>query len=457
LNCPKDLSPIFQPRSIALVGVPRGFEPGKVFLQGLLDQGYPGKIFPVNPRADFIDGLRSYPSVKEIPEDIDLAILLVPAPLVLPALEQCGEKKVRAAVIYSSGFAETGDREGKKREEEILRVACNYGISLIGPNCMGVYAPNHRLAFFPGLPKEKGKVGMISQSGSLAILFSRMAGARGIYFSKIISSGNESDLNSSDFLSFLKDDPETEIIGAYLEGVKDGPAFLAALREAARKKPVILWKAGRTPKGARAAFSHTGSLAGSGMAWEAVKNQARILMVREAEEFLDVLTGFYYLPRKAGKRLAILSGPGGPAVAAADACEEFGLEVADLLEETRSRLKSVIPPTGTSARNPVDLGLASVFQVDLYWRAAEIVGRDPGVDILILQGRGATAELDSQYTNGIIEAHRKIGKPFIAISLGGMYLEDKSKEALLKAGIPIFPSAGRALRAYSYLARYGER
>jgi acyl-CoA synthetase (NDP forming) len=163
LNCPKDLSPIFQPRSIALVGVPRGFEPGKVFLQGLLDQGYPGKIFPVNPRADFIDGLRSYPSVKEIPEDIDLAILLVPAPLVLPALEQCGEKKVRAAVIYSSGFAETGDGEGKKREEEILRVASNYGISLIGPNCMGIYDPNHRLAFFPGLP---GRGGFISARSS---------------------------------------------------------------------------------------------------------------------------------------------------------------------------------------------------------------------------------------------------------------------------------------------------
>jgi acetyltransferase len=205
LSRPKDLSAIFQPGSIALVGVPRGFEPGRVFLQGLLDQGYPGKIFPVNPRADFIDGLRAYPSVKEIPGDIDLAILLVPAPLVLPALEQCGEKKVKAAVIYTSGFAETGDGEGKKREEEILRVARNRGISLIGPNCMGIYDPNQHLAFFPGLPREAGKVGMISQSGSLAILFSRMADTRGVHFSKIISSGNESDLNIPiSFLSWAK-------------------------------------------------------------------------------------------------------------------------------------------------------------------------------------------------------------------------------------------------------------
>ncbi len=143
-------------------------------------------------------------------------------------------------------------------------------------------------------------------------------------------------------------------------------------------------------------------------------------------------------------------------MAAADACEELGLRVAELQEETRRRLKAIIPPTGTSANNPVDLGLASVFQVDLYSRAAEIVGQDPGVDALLLQGRGATAELDEQYARGVVETRRKVGKPFIAVSLGGMYLEEKSRKALLEAGIPIFPSAERALWAYSHLARYGE-
>jgi acyl-CoA synthetase (NDP forming) len=189
------------------------------------------------------------------------------------------------------------------------------------------------------------------------------------------------------------------------------------------------------------------------MAWEALGEQTGAILARHLEEFMDLLTAFYYLPRKAGRRLAILSGPGGPAVSAADACEEFGLEVAELREETRRELKKVIPHAGTSANNPVDLGLASIFQVDLYWRAAQIVGRDPGVDALILQGRGATPELDYQYATGIIEAQGKIEKPFMAISLGGMYLEDKSKEVLLEAGIPIFPSAERALWAYSHLAR----
>jgi acetyltransferase len=318
---------------------------------------------------------------------------------------------------------------------------------------MGIYYPKNGMAFFPGMPKKPGRVGMISQSGSLAILLSRLAGPQGIHFSKVVSTGNESDLNSSDFLSYLGEDPETEVVGAYLEGVKDGPGFLRALKAVSRRKPVVIWKAGRTPKGARAASSHTGSLAGSKMAWEALGEQTGAILARHLEEFMDFLAAFYYLPRKAGRRLAILSGPGGPAVSAADACEEFGLEVAELREETRRELKKVIPHAGTSANNPVDLGLASIFQVDLYWRAAQIVGRDPGVDALILQGRGATPELDYQYATGIIEAQGKIEKPFMAISLGGMYLEDKSKEVLLEAGIPIFPSAERALWAYSHLAR----
>jgi len=457
LNHRGDLRFLFNPRSIALVGVPRGFEPGRVFLQGLLDQGYPGKVFPINPKADSIDGCRAYPSLKEVPGEIDLAILLLPVALVLPALEECGEKGVKIAVIYSSGFAETGEEEGKGREAALLQAARKMGIRLIGPNCMGIYYPKNGMAFFPGMPKEPGKVGMISQSGSLAILLSRLAGPQGIHFSKVVSTGNESDLNSSDFLSYLGDDPETEVVGAYLEGVKDGPVFLRALKAVCRQKPVVIWKAGRTPKGARAASSHTGSLAGSTMAWEALRKQTGAILARDLEEFMDILAAFYYLPGKVGRRLAILSGPGGPAVSAADACEEFGLQVADLQEETRRRLKAVLPQTGTSANNPVDLGLASIFQVDLYGRAAEIVGEDPGVDGLLLQGRGATAELDEQYSHWVIETQKKVRKPFMAVSLGGMYLEEESKKALLEANIPVYPSAERALWAYARLYQYGER
>ena len=453
----EDFKAIFYPRSIAIVGVPRGFKPGRVFLQGLLDQGYTGKIFPVNPSAEFIDGLRVYPSLKDIPGEIDLVIVLVPASEVLSIFDECGPKGVKAAVIYSSGFAETGEKEGRRREGELLQIARRMNLRIIGPNCMGIYHPKNKMAFFPGMPKVSGKVGMISQSGSLAILLSRLAEPRGVYFSKIISSGNESDLNSCDFLKYLGEDPETKVIGAYVEGIKNGPAFLRALRTASGKKPIIIWKAGRTSGGSRAAFSHTGSLAGSRVAWEALRKQAGVLMAKNLEEFLDFLLAFYYLPRKAGKRLAILSGPGGPAVSAADACEEFGLQMAELQAETRSRLKKILPQTGTSVNNPVDLGLASVFEVDLYGQAAECVGLDPGVDALVFQGQGATPELDIRYANLLIEAQRKIQKPFLAVSIRGENLAPESGNALVKAGIPIYPSAERAIWAYANLYHHGQR
>jgi acyl-CoA synthetase (NDP forming) len=453
----KDLNSVFWPRSIAIVGVPRGFEPGRVFLRGLLDQGFSGEIFPVNPKADFIDGLRVYPSLKAVSAEIDQVIIVVPAQAVMPVLEECGQKKVKAVVIYTSGFAETGGEEGRRREEEVQQIARKMGFHVIGPNCMGIYHPQNHMAFFPGMPREMGKVGMISQSGSLTILLSRLAEPRGVRFSKMISSGNECDLNSSDFLEFLGDDPETEVIGAYLEGVKNGPAFLRALRETSRNKPVVIWKAGRTPGGAKAASSHTGSLAGSTMAWEALKGQGGVLMAKNPEEFMDLLSVCYYLPKKVGKRLAILSGPGGPAVSAADACEEYGLQVAQLQAQTRAELKAILPKTGTSANNPVDLGLASVFEVDLYGRAAACVGLDPGVDALIFQGRGVTPELDIKYATLLVQAQQKIRKPFLVVSLGGMYLEEQSVNALIKAGIPVYPSAERAIWAYANLYRYGEK
>lgn len=454
---PSFIEPIFSPRSIAIVGAPRGPKAGSVFLQGLLDQGYEGKIFPVNPHAEFIHGLRAYSSLKEIPGEVDLAIFLVPASEVLPILGECGEKGIKAVVIHTSGFAESGEAEGKKREQDLLQAARKMNLRLIGPNCMGIYYPRNKMSFFPGLPKASGKIGMISQSGSLAILLSRLAEPLGIHFSKIVSSGNEIDLNSCDFLEYLAEDPETELVGAYIEGVKNGPAFLRALRKTAAQKPVLIWKAGRTAGGARAAFSHTGSLAGSQAAWDGLRKQFGILMARNLDEFVDFLVAFYHFSVGVGNRLAILSGPGGPAVAAADSCEEFGLEVAELREETRQHLKKILPQTGTSARNPIDMGMTPLFKVDLYAQAAKVVGGDPGVDGLIFQGRGITPELNLQYAHSLTEAQREVRKPFLAVALGGLYLEQKARDILTEAGIPVYPSAERALWAYANLYRYGKR
>lgn len=453
----EDLQPFFHPRSIALVGIPRGGGAGRVFLQGLIDQGYSGEIFPVNPQAEFIDGLRAYPSLREIPGEVDLAILLVPAQAVKPVLLACAEKKVKGVIIYTSGFGESGGEEGKRREEELRELGRGAGLRILGPNCMGIYHPQGGMAFFPGMPKEPGRAGMISQSGSLTILVSRLAEPQGVRFSKMISLGNECDLNSADLLQYLAGDTQTEVVAAYLEGVKNGPAFLSALKAACRRKPVVIWKSGRTPQGARAASSHTGSLAGSGMAWEALRKQTGFLLAKSLEDYLDLLTGIYHLPRELGKRMAILSGPGGPAVSATDACEELGLEVAELQGKTRLRLKEILPKTGTSANNPVDLGLASVFEVDLYHRAAEIVAEDPGVDAFLFMGRGAVPEENWRYAAGLAAARERLGKPFLAVSMGDFYLDPKARDLLVKAGIPVFSSAERALKAYAQIYFLGRR
>ncbi len=454
---PSFIEPIFSPRSIAIVGAPRGPKAGSVFLQGLLDQGYEGKIFPVNPHAEFIHGLRAYSSLKEIPGDVDLAIFLVPASEVLPILGECGEKGIKAVVIHTSGFAESGDGEGEKREQELLQVAQKVGLRIIGPNCMGIYNPGSKMAFSPGLPKVRGKIGMISQSGSLAMLVTRLMEPLGMGFSKVISSGNEIDLKSHHFLRYLADDPETKLIGAYIEGVRNGQEFLMALQRASKKKPVVIWKAGRTAGGARAAFSHTGSLAGSRKVWEGLEKQTSVLMACNLDEFVDLLLAAHYLPASIGSRLAILSGPGGPAVSAAEACEEFGLEVAQLRAETQDDLKKILPQTGTSARNPIDMGMTPLFKVDLYAQAAKVVGGDPGVDGLIFQGRGITPELNLQYAHSLTEAQQEVRKPFLAVALGGLYLEQKARDILTEAGIPVYPSAERALWAYANLYRYGKR
>jgi acetyltransferase len=257
------LDALFEAASVAIVGVPRGMKMGKLFLVALLEQGFPGDIYPVNPQAKEIDGLKAYPSVSAIPGPVDLAIVLVPHDHALSVVKECARKGVKGAVLFTAGYKETGTTEGRALEEELVRVARSSGMRLIGPNGMGLYCPKTGLSFFPQVSKEPGPVGIISHSGSLTNILGRLAPQKGIRFSKVVSLGNECDLTSADFLTYLGRDPDTRVIGTYLEGIKDGPFFLKSLRAASLEKPVILWKVGLTREGGRAAASHTGALAGS--------------------------------------------------------------------------------------------------------------------------------------------------------------------------------------------------
>jgi acyl-CoA synthetase (NDP forming) len=448
----EQLEALFHPGSVAVVGVPRGMKTGKLFLLALLDMGFPGPIYPVHPQAEEIDGLRAYPSVSAIPGPVDLAIVLVPHNSALSVIRECAAKGVRGAVLFTAGYKETGTEEGRALEEELVDVARSSGMRLIGPNCMGLYCPKTGLSFFPQLSKEPGPVGIISHSGSLTNILGRLASQKGIRFSKVVSLGNECDLTSADFLMYLGRDPETRLIGAYLEGIKNGPLFFKALRNASLMKPVILWKLGMTPEGGRAAASHTGALAGSREIWEGLVRQGGAIPVVGFEAWVDALMGFALLTSRLGDRMAIISGPGGLAVSAAEACGSAGLRMAELSSKTRSSLAGIVPPTGTSLMNPIDVGLTASLDMDIYIQSARTIAADPGVDAVIVVGIGLTPETNLLYTESMIQAREDFQKPFVIVNIPGF--EPGFARTFCEAGLPFFETAERAMGTYSMVRRY---
>ena len=456
MQSPNELIPqlhdLFYPKSVAIVGVPRGMKMGKLFLMALQDQHYSGHIYPVHPKAEEIDGLKAYSSVSAIPEQVDLAIILVPHHRALPVVKDCAAKGVKGAVLFTAGYRETGTDEGEMLERELASVARSAGMRLFGPNCMGLYCPESGLSFFPELSRTPGPVAFISHSGSLGNILCRMGPQKGIHFSKAASLGNECDLTAADLLSYLMDDPKTGVIGAYLEGIKQGPSFLSALKGASRKKPVVLWKVALTPEGSKAAASHTGALAGSREIWNGVVRQSGVIPVQGLDVLLDTLMGFSLLPPRLGDRVAILSGPGGLAVAAAEACGNAGLKLAKISSKTLAILAEFIPPTGTSLQNPIDVGLTASLEIQIYLRAAKALAEDSGVDAILVVGRGMTPDTHKLYTDGLIQAQRESGKPFCVVNIPGF--DADFAVDLCQAGVPFFETVERAVTVYARVRRY---
>ncbi len=446
------INSLFNPRSIAIVGLPRGLKAGKLFLLALLDQGYPGEIYPVNPKAEEIDGLKSYPSLSAIPNPVDLAIILTPHKITLPVIKECAEKGVKGVVLFTAGYKETGTDEGSNREQEIVRIAQSAGMRIIGPNGMGLYSPKTGISFFPQLSKEPGTVGIISHSGSLTNILGYVAPKKGIRFSKVVSLGNECDLNSADFLEYLGNDSDTQLIGAYVEGIKDGSRFFRALKNASFEKPVVIWKVGLTPEGSQAAVSHTGAMTGTVDIWKGIAKQGGAVQVVGIEEWIDTLMAFSLLPIDPGNRVAIISGPGGLAVSAAEACGREKLKLAELLPKTRKILAEFVPDTGTSLKNPVDVGLTASLDMDIYIEAARTVAKDPNVDIITMIGVGFSDETNKKYTDAMIQARKEFNKPFMIVNVPG--LNSEFAETFCNAGIPFFESAERAMKSCAKLVRY---
>jgi acyl-CoA synthetase (NDP forming) len=438
---------LFEPQSVAVVGVPRGLKTGQIFLQGLLNQGFKGRIYPINPNAEEIAGLRCYPSISALPETPDLAILVVPTESAIGVITECAERGVKAAVMFTAGFSELGTEEGRQREAELL-AAARKGITRIqGPNCMSLYVPKTGLAMMPGMPSTVGPISFISQSGSLCSFIVGVGTSRGLAFNKVVSVGNQADLDAADFFEYLADDPETEIVAAYLEGARQGQRLRRALARVGSKKRLVVWKSGRTKSGARAASSHTGALSGENQIWSAMLRQVGAIIVRDMDELLDVLVTCYYVPAGSGPRVAILAGPGGPAVSASDACEENGLTLAQLSLGTQEVLRGIIPGAGTSVRNPVDMGMVITGTVELYHRATEATASDPNVDALLVIGGSPVGASMEAYAATIAEISKRTGTAILHSAVGGG--EILFDRAFARHGVPTFASPERALWAYA--------
>ncbi|MFC1976764.1 acetate--CoA ligase family protein [Chloroflexota bacterium] len=469
------LEEILHPQSIAVVGASGNISTqGYNFTCHLLDYGYRGKIYPVNPRYPEILGLKTYPSLREIPGSVDYVISCVPASAVLNMLEDCSQKGVKCVHFYTGRFGETGRPEPAKLEQEILKQARKSGIRLIGPNCMGVYYPREGISFAYNLPKEPGSVGLASQTGGGAAIFAELASMRGIRFSKVISYGNALDLNECDYLDYFSQDPETKIILLYVEGVRDGKRFFNALSQAASTKPVVVMKGGRGESGTRAVASHTASLAGSMKIWETMVTQAGAISARNLDEMTDLAVSFYFLPPIQGPRLGIVGGGGGPSVLAADECEEAGLDVIPLPADIREELKSRGVPIWDWLGNPADISIMGGTEFTSNDMLL-LMARNPNFDLLIanihevsLSGREEAILRRRDEVKGYIMMKKESSKPLmIVVTDKSLATKDYNnwrwkltaevRASFIKANVPFYPSMERAANSARKLIDYYQR
>ncbi|TVP74905.1 MAG: CoA-binding protein [Gemmatimonadales bacterium] len=457
---PRSLDPLFSPRSIAVIGASR--RPGTIgwqIVDNLLRHGFEGSVYPVNPSARSVHSVPAWRSVREIPGEVDLAIIVVPKELVLQVVDECGEKGVSAIVVISAGFREVGGK-GEEREARLMERVRRYGMRLVGPNCMGVLntAEDVRMnaTFAPTMPPA-GPVSFLSQSGALGVTILDYAAEYGIGIRSFVSVGNKPDVSSNDVLEYWEADPGTRVILMYLETFGNPRHFTRIARRVARKKPIIVVKSGRTLAGARAASSHTGSLSGKDSAADALLAQCGVLRADTVEEVFDLAMAFGVSPLPAGNRVAIVTNAGGPGIIIADACEGEGLQVAEFSPETLERLHKVFPEEA-SVRNPVDMVASAT--AESYRVALEIVLEDPGVDAAIAAFVPPLGIRQSDVAQAIVAAHEgHRDTPILAVLMGRDGLPEGRAE-LQAAGIPayIFPeSAARALGAMDRHRRWVER
>ena len=463
-----DLDFIFNPRSVAIVGVSSVTDSltNRNFLKPLLECGYRGKIYPVNPRLTEIMGLKVFRSVLEIPGPVDSVVSGLPASLVPKLMRECVEAKVKTVTCFSAGFGETGEADGVKLERQLADIARHGGVRLLGPNCLGVHNPAIGYTFEAGGSRRKGRFGFLSQSGGNTRDLILAGAQRGISFSKAVSYGNAADLDETDFLDYFARDTETEVVAAYIEGIKRPQSFLPALKEAAGNKPVIILKGGGTEAGRRAVMSHTSSLAVSGRVWDALCRQTGAMQVADMAELADAVLAFSYLKPPGGRRTAVVGIGGGASVQAADDCEKAGLIVPPFPKYLRQELRVFTTPAGTGIANPVDTSPDVYWEPALYRETVRLISEYDGIDlVLVMFAAVPAAKRGVEELRGQIEAVIDLGKAMrkplavVVFTAGFAEAETVAGEVqglCLEAGFPVYPTMGRAARAINHMVSYYE-
>ncbi|MFW5914529.1 MAG: acetate--CoA ligase family protein, partial [Thermoplasmatota archaeon] len=441
---------IFEPESVAVIGAAR--EEGKlgnIVLQNLISSGYEGPIYPINPKAEEILGFKCYSSVSDVPEEVDLAIFLVKNTLVPPLLKEAGEAGVNAAIIITAGFKEIG-AEGAELERQVVDIADQYGIRVLGPNCLGVINTFHNMnATFTSNYPGRGPLAIISQSGAICTTILDWNQETHVGFSRFVSVGNKADVDEADLIEYIGRDDETSVIGMYVEGAERGKAFMEKAKEASRRKALVTLKSGRSSSGARAASSHTGSISGSDDIWEAAMEQAGVLRAKDMDELFDYCLAFSKMEVPKGEGTAIVTNAGGLGVMSADACNDYGVTLADLNESTVERLRKGLP-VEASPYNPVDIvGDANLERVKF---ALDTILSDENVHCLAaIFGPNDIIDLEG-IARELAEMKRKTDVPILASFIGGKQVAP-SVQMLKDLGIPNYDIPDRAMRAVSALMK----
>ena len=464
---------IFNPRSVAIIGA----SPQDLATLAQMSTKIRDRLFLVNPKYSAVRGKKCYPGISAVEDEVEYAILIVSAGMILQVLEECIQKGVRVVQIYTAGFSETGIPERIDLERR-LKEAAQGRIRVIGPNCFGVYCPRSGLAIVPEAPEEEGHVGVVAQSGSVAESFSYFARTKNLRFSKVVSYGNAVDLDGADFLEYLADDPETRMIAFYVEGTKNAGRLRKALTKAARQKPVVAIKGGMTEQGMRAAASHTASLTGTPQVWRSLFRQSGALQVESFEEMVNTIMALDQSPLPAGRALSIITNSGGFSVIQTDLCLKAGMEVPRFSRETADKLRALVPLAGTSISNPLDAwpiyyNLSSAGNIADIIR---IVSADRNIHSLVFQfdqfrylrrvlGQGVKAHMEvliGLMVEGCLHAREKENKPVVACVSLDPYLEDEEdrehnlriKRAFSGKGFPVYSNLDAAVKTLSHLYKF---